>query len=84
MIRASDTLASIAAAFGTTPDALVAANPGVTWYPTPDSAFPRPGMGISLPVGVRIALPPDLGYRVRPATRSRASPTPSASPSPTC
>ena len=65
VIRNGDSLASIAAAFGTTSDALVAANAGVSWYPTPDGPL-RPGTGITVPVGERITLPPDLTYRIRP------------------
>ena len=70
VIRRGDTLASIAASIGTSPQAVTAANPQIScqpgqpcWTPTPDASFPRPGMGLSAPVGLRIALPHDLTYQ---------------------
>jgi LysM repeat protein len=71
VIKRTDTLASIAASFGTSPQTIVAANPAVScqpgapcWYDTPDASLPRPGMGISVPVGLRIDLPSGLTYQV--------------------
>ena len=70
VIRRTDTLASIAASFGTSPQAIMAANPAVScqpgapcWYSTPDASLPRPGMGISVPAGLRINLPSGLTYQ---------------------
>ena len=70
VIKRTDTLASIAASFGTSPQAIVAANPDVScqpgapcWYATPGASLPRPGMGISVPAGLRINLPSGLTYQ---------------------
>ena len=72
VITAADTLASVATAFGTTPQAITAANPGVDcqpghpcWYPAPDVSVPRPGMNIAVPVGLAVTLPPGLTHTVR-------------------
>ena len=71
VIKRGDTLASIAAGFGTSPQAVTAANPQIScqpgqpcWTPSPAASFPRPGMGLSAPVGLRIVLPHDLPYQV--------------------
>ncbi len=71
VIKRTDTLASIAASFGASTEAIMAANPAVScqpgapcWSPTPDASLPRPGMGISMPVGLRINLPSGLTYQV--------------------
>ena len=71
VIRQGDTLASIAAAFGTSAEAITTANPAVNcqpgqycWSLVPGASLPRPGMGISMPVGLRINLPVPLSYPV--------------------
>ncbi len=71
IIKRGDTLASIAAAFGTTDQAIMNANPQVNcqpgqpcWSPMPGASLPRPGMGLSMPVGLRISLPPGSSYQV--------------------
>ena len=71
VIKRGDTLASIAAAFGTTDQAIMNANPQVNcqpgqpcWSPMPGASLPQPGMGLSMPVGLRINLPPGSSYQV--------------------
>jgi len=71
VIKRGDTLASIAASFGTNAEAITTANPAVNcqpgqpcWSPVPGASLPRPGMGISMPVGLRINLPVPLSYQV--------------------
>ena len=71
IIKRDDTLASIAASFGTSSQAIIAANPEVScqpgdpcWSPMPGASLPQPGMGISMPVGLRIRLPYNLSYQV--------------------
>ncbi len=71
VIKQGDTLASIAASFGTTAEGITKANPAVNcqpgqpcWSPVPGASLPRPGMGISVPVGLRINLPVPLSYQV--------------------
>ena len=71
VIKQGDTLASIAASFGTNAEAITTANPAVNcqpgqpcWSPVPGASLPRPGMGISMPVGLRINLPVPLSYQV--------------------
>ncbi len=73
VVKDGDTLASIADAFSTTAQAITSANPTVDcqpghpcWYPSPDASLPRPGMNLSAPVGLTIALPPGLTYTVQP------------------
>ena len=62
-----DTLASIAAALRHHAAGVTAANPEIScqpgqpcWTPGPAASCPRPGMGLSAPVGLRIVLPHDL------------------------
>jgi LysM repeat protein len=71
VIKQGDTLTSIAASFGTNAEAITTANPAVNcqpgqpcWSPVAGASLPRPGMGISMPVGLRVNLPVPLHYQV--------------------